>query len=60
MSGGPPWPPPSAKWLDQGKDTELLGIGCTVTLEGTAKDCKIFRPVEFMSEETLRWMSKQR
>jgi periplasmic protein TonB len=35
-----------------------LVVKCTVTRTGEAKDCKIFRSVPWMDEQTLEWFSR--
>jgi Gram-negative bacterial TonB protein C-terminal len=49
----------SAEWLEKGKAGAMI-VRCTITRQGNTVDCQIFKPVEYMNEETLRWLSQQR
>jgi hypothetical protein len=49
----------TADWLEKGKDGDLI-VKSTLTREGRTIDCKLVNSVDYMNEETLKWLSQQR
>ena len=58
LTEGPAQPPVPQEWVENGRDG-LAIVRCTLTIEGKAEDCLIYRPVWFTGRSILRWLSEQ-
>jgi hypothetical protein len=58
QSGSPPLTY-SEEWVERGGNGSLI-VRCAITREGRIRDCTIVSPVEYMTEQTLRWLAEAR
>src|SRR5262249_58153486 len=48
----------SQQWLEKGRDGNFI-VRCTLGVDGRCRDCVIVQGIEFMNEETVRWLGPQ-
>src|SRR5215813_396471 len=59
VRGGSPPLRYSQEWVEKGRDGNFI-VRCTLGVDGRCRDCVIVQGIEFMNEETVRWLEQQR